>query len=80
MPASAWTLEEAQAALGQWKQALMAVSTGQSYTIGGRSLTRASIKDIKDMIDYFANEITKLEAAAQGRSARRTRQFVPRDV
>ncbi|MDQ0114368.1 DUF6148 family protein [Paenibacillus harenae] len=75
-----WTLQEARDNLAIWKQALTAVSTGQAYTIAGRSLTRVNIKDIQGMIEYFGKEIDKLEAAAAGRPLRRMRQYVPRDL
>lgn len=76
-----WTLEEAQGQLTQWKAALTAVSTGVSYTIGGRSLTRANITDIKDMIKYFGDEIDKLERKENGHGVRKkVRRYLPLDL
>ena len=76
----AWTLPEAEEQLAAWKAALLAVSTGQSYSIAGRSITRANLKECKDMIEYFGKEIDKLTLAATGRTRRRTRQYVPYDL
>ena len=46
------TLEAAKENLQMWIEAQSAVATGQSYKIGTRSLTRASLSDILKMIRY----------------------------
>jgi hypothetical protein len=71
------TLEAAKENLQIWVEAQSAVATGQSYKIGTRSLTRASLSDILKMIRYWQNVIDELEAGA-GRGARVFRG-VPRD-
>lgn len=71
------TLDAAKENLQIWLEAQRAVSTGQSYKIGTRSLTRASLKEINDMIKYWLNVIDQLEAGV-GRGARVLRG-VPRD-
>lgn len=71
------TLEAAKDNLQMWIEAQQAVATGQSYKIGGRSLTRASLSDILKMIRYWQNVIDELEAGV-GRGARVLRG-VPRD-
>lgn len=73
------TLERAQLHLEAWLDAELKVSTGQSYTIGSRSLTRANITEIKKQITFWRNEITKIENRMNGRS-RRTSRFIPRDL
>ena len=40
------TIDEARANLKMWLDAERAVASGQSYKIGTRSLTRASLSDI----------------------------------
>jgi hypothetical protein len=73
----AWiTIEEARENLAMWLKAEQAVATSQSYTIGGRSLTRANLADIQDRIDYWKNEIEKLES---GRKGARVLRAVPMD-
>lgn len=75
----AWiTIDEAKANLQIWLDAQKAVATGQSYTIGSRKLTRASLDEILKMIRYWLNIIDELEAGA-GRGARVMRG-VPRDL
>lgn len=71
------TLDAAKDNLQIWLEAQREVSTGQSYKIGTRSLTRANISDILKMIRYWQNVIDELEAGA-GRGARVLRG-VPRD-
>lgn len=71
------TIEDAKENLQIWLDAQKAVSTGQSYKIGTRSLTRSSIADILRMIRYWQNVIDQLEAGV-GRGARVLRG-VPRD-
>lgn len=71
------TLEAAKENLQIWVEAQSAVATGQSYKIGTRSLTRASLSDILKMIRYWQNVIDELEAGV-GRGARVFRG-VPRD-
>lgn len=71
------TLEEARENLARWMEAERAVSTGQSYTIGQRSLTRASLSDIVGRINYWRAEVERLEAGRP--SGMRVLRAVPRD-
>lgn len=61
--------------LALWLAAEAAVATGQSYTIDDRSLTRASLKQIREQIEYWSG---RLALAEEGRN--RVYRFVPRDV
>lgn len=70
------TIDEARANLQMWLEAERAVSTGQSYRVGTRQLTRASLSDIAERIKYWRNEIDKLE---NGRTGARVMRAVPRD-
>lgn len=70
-------LDEARANLKMWLDAERAVASGQSYKIGTRSLTRASLSDIAARIKYWRNEIDKLE---NGRRGARVMRAVPRDL
>ena len=75
----AWiTLDESQENLRMWLEAEKAVATGQSYRIGSRQLTRASLSDITERIRFWRKEVEKLEAGS-GRGARVIR-VVPRDL
>jgi len=40
-----------------YRSALAAVATGQSYSIGGRTLSRADLGQIRDTIDWLQSQI-----------------------
>lgn len=54
------TLVQADAHLTAWLDADTAVATGQSYTINGRSLTRADAAEIRLNIDYWQGKVNNL--------------------
>lgn len=56
------------------------LGAAQSYSIGGRSLTRANLADIRNMIDQLEAEIAVLEATEAGKRPRKAYQVVPRDI
>jgi multidrug efflux pump subunit AcrA (membrane-fusion protein) len=59
------TLADLQAELAQLKTARDAIEGGaQSYTISGRSLTRANLKDIYARIDAISARIGRLESGS----------------
>ncbi len=57
MPRSAADVE---ADLTLWRAARNAVATGQSYSVNGRSLSRASLRDINDIISDLNEELRAL--------------------
>lgn len=69
------TLQQAETQLAAYLAAETAVLAGQAYTIGGRSLTRANLADIRAGIDSWNNRVQQLSASAQG--MRRSRTVVP---
>lgn len=54
------TLVQAEAKLTEWLAADTAVTSGQSYTIGGRQLTRANVAEIRNNIDYWDAKVQNL--------------------
>ena len=54
------TLAQAQAQLTTWLAADTAVASGQAYTIGGRSLSRANAKEIRENIQFWDSKVQKL--------------------
>ena len=64
----AMTLATAQTHLDAWTAADLAVSTGQAYSIGGRSLTRASAGEIREQLTYWQRIVDRLTAVAAGNS------------
>jgi hypothetical protein len=64
------TLAQAEAHLAVWLAADEAVATGQSYTIGGRSLSRANAAEIRSNIDYWEAKVQKLSTGRTGMTVR----------
>jgi hypothetical protein len=60
------TLTQAEAQLTAWLAADTAVASGQSYAIGGRSLTRANAGEIRENIDYWDAKVKKLSVNSTG--------------
>lgn len=59
------TLQQAQDQLDAWVAANLAVANGQSYSIGGRSLTRVNAAEILNQINFWERKVQRL-AAGQG--------------
>ena len=73
------TLEQAQEQLQLWLNANKAISTGVSYTIGTRSLTRANSDEVLKQIDYWSSMVSRLEAQTNKRPINRIYRSVPLD-
>jgi len=58
------TLAQAETQLALWLAADAAVASGQSYTIGGRSLTRANAREIRENIDYWDAKVKEISSAS----------------
>lgn len=61
--------------LDLWLGADAAVASGQSYSIGNRSLTRADAADITEKIKFYADLCDKLS-----RGGTRVQKVIPRDI
>ena len=53
----ALTSTQAQTALDAWIAADLAVAKGQSYSMNGRSLTLANVKEICEQIQYWERRV-----------------------
>lgn len=60
------TLDQAQAKLDLWMAADDAVASGQSYSISGRSLTRANSSEIRNNIEYWERRLMRLSNGGNG--------------
>jgi len=58
------TLAQAEAQLTSWLAASTAVASGQSYTIGGRSLTRADARAIQQQIEFWDKKCEQLSGSS----------------
>lgn len=67
------TLAQAQAQLDKWLEADAAVAQSQSYSIAGRSYTRADAAVITAKIEYWSDKV----AALSGRGRRGVARIIP---
>lgn len=72
------TLPEITALRAAWYAAELAVATGQSYTISGRTLTRADAAFITKQLAKYDAQLSAL-TAGRGRGVRAIR-VIPRDT
>ncbi len=61
-----WTREELLALIAKWKAAYLAVSSGKSYTIDGRTLVRQDASIIRAQLDSLKRELDSLENPGRG--------------
>lgn len=54
------TQAQAEAKLQTWLDAEDRVASGQAYTIGTRSLTRADLGEIRETLTYWQNQVQRL--------------------
>lgn len=66
--------------LAAWLEAELTVTTNQSYTIGGRSLTRANLAEIRKQIEFWSNKVSELENIGKRKGRNRITRVVPRDL
>lgn len=65
--------------LNTWLAAEEAVATGQSYTMGTRNLTRASLKQIREQIEFWSAKLAMAEAEEQRGGRNRIYRVIPQD-
>lgn len=54
------TLAQAEAKLAEWLAADTAVTSGQAYSISGRSLTRSNAREIRENIIFWDKQVKRL--------------------
>jgi hypothetical protein len=59
-----YSVEFCQQMVDEHKHALSKVLLGQSYSIGGRSLTRVNYKEISDGLKYWHDELANAKGTA----------------
>lgn len=75
----ALTLAEAQTLRAAYLAALTAIASGQSYTIGSRSLTRANLAEVKKAFAEYDALVDDLTNGTTGGGVRAFR-VIPRDL
>lgn len=74
----ALSLQEAQELREAWYKAELAVSTGQSYTIGSRILTRADARFVHEQFVRYDQVLTQMQRGRRGGVP--VQRVIPRDV
>lgn len=74
------SLEVAKKHLDAWLTAELEVTTHQSYTIGSRSLTKANLSEIRKQIEYWSDQVARLENIKKRGGRNRVYRAVPRDL
>lgn len=74
------SLEIAKKHLDAWLTAELEVTTHQSYTIGSRSLTKANLSEIRKQIEYWSDQVARLENIEKRSGRNRVYRAVPRDL
>jgi hypothetical protein len=73
-------LAKSKERLSAYYDAELAVLSGQSYTIGTRTLTRANLAWIKTQIDNLENQVEELQSQQDGKGRRKAFRITPRDL
>jgi len=76
----AFSIDTAQKHLDAWLEAELAVTNGQSYSIGSRSLDRANLYQIREQIKYWSDQVAKAKNIANRNGRNRVIRVVPRDL
>lgn len=74
------SLEVAKKHLDAWLTAELEVTTHQSYTIGSRSLTKANLSEIRKQIEYWSDQVARMENIERRGGRNRVYRAVPRDL
>lgn len=61
------TLAQAEAQLANWLAASEAVALNQSYSISGRTLTRANADHIQKQVEFWDSKVKQLAAIGTNR-------------
>lgn len=72
-------LAEDERTLKDYIKARNVIATGQSYTIGSRTLTRADLRYVNETIDALKKEILEYEGLLGTGAPRRAVAVVPQD-
>lgn len=73
-------LQRTQKRLDLYYAAEEAILSGQSYTIGSRSLTRANLMWVRLQITELEKLVDELKAAEAGKGRRKSYRITPRDL
>ena len=74
------TLETAKKHLEMWLEAESQVAINQSYSVAGKTFTRANLAEIRKQIEYWSNKVAQLQNIAKKKGRNRVYRVVVRDL
>lgn len=77
---TAISLETAKEHLDMWLEAECRVAVNQSYTVQGKTYTRADLADIRKQVEFWENKVEHIQNVNKGRGRSRVYRVVPRDL
>jgi hypothetical protein len=60
------SLAQAEEHLAAWRAADLAVAKGQAYSVGGRTVTRADAKTVRENVEYWERRVNELAQGGAG--------------
>ncbi len=73
-------IKQAEKHLKAWLDAELELTTHQSYSIGSRSLTKASLPEVRKQIEYWEKKLISLKKMKNKRGRNSIKQVIPRDL
>ena len=73
-------LETARRHYEVWLEAELEIASHQSYALGSKSLTKANLGEVRKQLQYWKNEVARLENAKTRKGRSRIIRVVPRDL
>lgn len=65
--------------LAGWLEAESHVQAGQSYSIDGKTVTKANLSEIRNSVKYWEGKVTQIKRKQKGKGRARISQVVPMD-
>lgn len=62
-----------------WIKAEAQVMAGQSYSIDGKTVTKANLSEIRNSVKFWENKVSMLNRKLKGKGSIRIKNVVPMD-
>jgi len=72
-------LEQAKMMRDDWIKAEAQVMAGQSYSIDGKTVTKANLSEIRNSVKFWENKVSMLNRKLKGKGSIRIKNVVPMD-
>ena len=65
--------------LDAWLEAELQITAGQSYSIDGKTVTKANLSEVRNSVKYWERQVTLLKRKKKGKGRVRVSNVVPMD-